>query len=261
MFVGLADSHPRPRPRPHRCTASLAATPWRHLLPTPPQGEPSGSLTWALAVSPVVLLLGLVLWGRLSTIVNAARDRRLRVAVAALAFGAGGLTVAVGLGKGAWVGAVDPLRHLAGAAHAPPRHHVGMARSAGRCRAMLPPHRERPAPRVGAPARSSRGCPGSAPPSPSPRRCSSRSASARPGRSPCPWSATTGRSGSAPWVRRSTWVPSPPTSTAPGGPRMPRRRRSCSAINCLLSGVLVALMAAVSSGLRRVAACSSPRVR
>jgi lactate permease len=61
-------------------------------------------LTWALAVSPVVLLLALVLWGRLSTIVNASVTVAYAVAVAVLAFGAGGLTVAVGLGKGAWVG-------------------------------------------------------------------------------------------------------------------------------------------------------------
>jgi len=61
-------------------------------------------LTWALAVSPVVLLLALVLWGRFSTIVNASVTVAYSVAVAALAFGAGGLTVAVGLGKGAWVG-------------------------------------------------------------------------------------------------------------------------------------------------------------
>ena len=61
-------------------------------------------LTWALAVSPVVLLLALVLWGRFSTIVNASVTVAYSVVVAVLAFGAGGLTVAVGLGKGAWVG-------------------------------------------------------------------------------------------------------------------------------------------------------------
>ncbi|GAA2735048.1 L-lactate permease [Pedococcus aerophilus] len=61
-------------------------------------------LTWVLAVSPVVLLLALVLWGRFSTIVNASVTVAYSVAVAVLAFGAGGLTVAVGLGKGAWVG-------------------------------------------------------------------------------------------------------------------------------------------------------------
>ena len=75
---------------------SLAAQP-DQLAAVPP-------LTWALAVSPVVLLLALVLWGRFSTIVNASVTVAYSVAVAVLAFGAGGLTVAVGLGKGAWVG-------------------------------------------------------------------------------------------------------------------------------------------------------------
>jgi lactate permease len=61
-------------------------------------------LSWGLAVSPVVLLLALVLWGRFSTIVNAGVTVAYSVVVAALAFGAGPLTVGVGLGKGAWVG-------------------------------------------------------------------------------------------------------------------------------------------------------------
>ncbi len=61
-------------------------------------------LSWVLAVSPVVLLLALVLWGRYSTIVNAGVTVAYSVVVAALAFGAGPLTVGVGLGKGAWVG-------------------------------------------------------------------------------------------------------------------------------------------------------------
>ncbi|TQJ49337.1 L-lactate permease [Phycicoccus sp. SLBN-51] len=61
-------------------------------------------LSWVLAVSPVVLLLALVLWGRFSTIVNAGVTVAYSVVVAALAFGAGPLTVGVGLGKGAWVG-------------------------------------------------------------------------------------------------------------------------------------------------------------
>lgn len=61
-------------------------------------------LSWVLAVSPVVLLLALVLWGRYSTIVNAGATVAYSVVVAALAFGAGPLTVGVGLGKGAWVG-------------------------------------------------------------------------------------------------------------------------------------------------------------
>ena len=51
-----------------------------------------------------MLLLALVLWGRFSTITNASVTVAYCVAVGLLAFGAGGLTVAVGLGKGAWVG-------------------------------------------------------------------------------------------------------------------------------------------------------------
>ncbi len=61
-------------------------------------------LQWVLAVSPVVLLLGLVLWGRLSTIVNAGLTVVYASVLAMAAFGAVGTTVAVGLGKGAWVG-------------------------------------------------------------------------------------------------------------------------------------------------------------
>ena len=60
--------------------------------------------SWLLAISPVVLLLALVLWGRFSTITNAAVTVVYSVAVGVLAFGADGLTVGVGLGKGAWVG-------------------------------------------------------------------------------------------------------------------------------------------------------------
>jgi lactate permease len=60
--------------------------------------------SWLLAISPVVLLLALVLWGRFSTIANAAVTVVYSVAVGVLAFGADGLTVGVGLGKGAWVG-------------------------------------------------------------------------------------------------------------------------------------------------------------
>jgi lactate permease len=60
--------------------------------------------SWLLAISPVVLLLALVLWGRFSTITNAAVTVAYSVAVGLLAFGADALTVGVGLGKGAWVG-------------------------------------------------------------------------------------------------------------------------------------------------------------
>ena len=94
--------------------------------------------TWALAVSPVVLLLALVLWGRFSTIVNASATVAYSVAVAAFAFGAGGLTVAVGLGKGAWVGlwilyVIWPallMHHLA--------THVGMSALGRALSTMLP---------------------------------------------------------------------------------------------------------------------------
>ena len=61
-------------------------------------------LTWLLAISPVALLLTLVLWGRFSTIVNAGVTVVYSAVVAMVAFGAGSLTIAVGLGKGAWVG-------------------------------------------------------------------------------------------------------------------------------------------------------------
>ena len=60
--------------------------------------------SWVLAISPVVLLLVLVLWGRLSILVNAGLTVLYAVAVATVAFDTGGLTVVVGLGKGAWVG-------------------------------------------------------------------------------------------------------------------------------------------------------------
>jgi lactate permease len=63
-----------------------------------------GVLTWALAVAPVVVLLALVLWGRLSTPVNAVLTVGVACVIAASAFGAGPDVLAVGLGKGAWVG-------------------------------------------------------------------------------------------------------------------------------------------------------------
>jgi lactate permease len=61
-------------------------------------------LHWLLAVSPVVLLLALVLWGRLTMLVNAGLTVVYSAVVALVAFGAGPATVATGLGKGAWVG-------------------------------------------------------------------------------------------------------------------------------------------------------------
>lgn len=96
--------------------------------------------TWALAVSPVVLLLALVLWGRFSTVVNAVVTVVYSAALALLVFGADVVTVGVGLGKGAWVGVwilyvIWPallMHHLAS--------HVGMA-SLGRALATLLPRR------------------------------------------------------------------------------------------------------------------------
>ena len=61
-------------------------------------------VTWLLAISPVAILLILVLWGRFSSIVNAGITVAYSAIVASVVFGAGGLTIAVGLGKGAWVG-------------------------------------------------------------------------------------------------------------------------------------------------------------
>lgn len=62
------------------------------------------ALNWTLAISPVALLLVLVLWGRLSMFINAGVTVLYAVVVALMGFESGGLTVAVGLGKGAWVG-------------------------------------------------------------------------------------------------------------------------------------------------------------
>jgi lactate permease len=80
------------------------------------------AVTWALAVAPVVLLLGLVLSGRFGTLLSAAVTLAAGVALAGAVFGAGPEVLAVGLGKGAWVGiwilaVIWPallLHHLAG---------------------------------------------------------------------------------------------------------------------------------------------------
>ncbi len=69
--------------------------------------QPTASVTlatWLLAVAPVVLLLGLVLWGRFSTTVNAVITVAVSAVLAAAAFEAGPAVIATGLGKGAWVG-------------------------------------------------------------------------------------------------------------------------------------------------------------
>ncbi|WP_430212561.1 L-lactate permease [Phycicoccus avicenniae] len=59
---------------------------------------------WLLAVSPVVVLLLLVLWGRLPMVLNAGVTVLWAALVAAVWFGADAETVLVGFGKGAWVG-------------------------------------------------------------------------------------------------------------------------------------------------------------
>lgn len=65
-------------------------------------GVPLGR--WLLAASPVLVLLTLVLWGRWSTLVNALLTVAGALVVGMLVFDADLQTVAVGLGKGAWVG-------------------------------------------------------------------------------------------------------------------------------------------------------------
>ncbi len=77
---------------------------------------------WLLAVSPVVVLLLLVLWGRLPMVANAGVTVAWASVVAVAWFGADAGTVLVGLGKGAWVGlwilyVIGPallMHHLAG---------------------------------------------------------------------------------------------------------------------------------------------------
>jgi lactate permease len=59
---------------------------------------------WLLAMLPVAVLAGLVLWGRYKTAVNALITVAVAVAVGALAFGAGPAVLGVGLGKGVWTG-------------------------------------------------------------------------------------------------------------------------------------------------------------
>ena len=119
-------------------SVTLASGP---LAPLAPEGIAPVSLSmWALAVSPVALLLALVLWGRFSTLVNAVVTVAYSAALALLTFGADPLAVGVGLGKGAWVGiwilyVIWPallMHHLAS--------HIGMA-SLGRALATLLPRR------------------------------------------------------------------------------------------------------------------------
>lgn len=68
----------------------------------------AGSLTDGagppLAVAPVLALLGLVLWGRFSTLVNAVVTVVLTLVLGGLVFGADLQTLSLGFVKGAWVG-------------------------------------------------------------------------------------------------------------------------------------------------------------
>lgn len=66
--------------------------------------ESVGLGPWLLAVLPIVTLLGLVLWGRLSNPISALVTVAVAVVIASVAFAAGPEVLAVGLGKGAWVG-------------------------------------------------------------------------------------------------------------------------------------------------------------
>lgn len=59
---------------------------------------------WLLAVSPVAVLLGLVVWGRWSMPVNGLLALTWALVVGGAGFGAGSWVLAVGLGKGLWVG-------------------------------------------------------------------------------------------------------------------------------------------------------------
>jgi lactate permease len=59
---------------------------------------------WLLAVLPVIVLAGLVLWGRFRTSTNALITVAAAVVVGAVAFGAGPAVLGVGLGKGVWTG-------------------------------------------------------------------------------------------------------------------------------------------------------------
>ena len=61
-------------------------------------------LLWFAAFAPVGLLLALIIWGRLPSQVPAPLVLATAVAVAMTVFHAGPLTVAVALGKGAWLG-------------------------------------------------------------------------------------------------------------------------------------------------------------
>ncbi|MDP9383794.1 MAG: L-lactate permease, partial [Actinomycetota bacterium] len=63
-----------------------------------------GVAEWALAVAPILLLVVLVVRGRRSTPVNATVTLAVATLIAAVAFGATPLGVAVALGKGAWTG-------------------------------------------------------------------------------------------------------------------------------------------------------------
>lgn len=74
--------------------------------PAAPTGlEDVAATTWLLAVAPLALLVVLVLWGRLSTPVNAMLTLAVAIGLAAGVFGADAIGLAVGMGKGLWTGA------------------------------------------------------------------------------------------------------------------------------------------------------------
>lgn len=79
--------HPRPARRPHDGGAEMMT-----------------STLSLLAVAPIVLLLALVLWGRLSTVVNASVTVVVTLVIGWLFFGADLPTLTVGFAKGAWIG-------------------------------------------------------------------------------------------------------------------------------------------------------------
>jgi lactate permease len=59
---------------------------------------------WLLAAAPIALLLGLVMWGRLSIAVNGLAVIGCAIVIAMAQFEAGSVVVGVGLAKGIWTG-------------------------------------------------------------------------------------------------------------------------------------------------------------
>ncbi len=77
---------------------------WGALTAAPSPLGSVGVADWALAVAPILLLVVLVVRGRRSTPVNAVVTLAVATLIAASAFGATPLGLAVALGKGAWTG-------------------------------------------------------------------------------------------------------------------------------------------------------------